>query len=138
MTPQQAYKKNAQSARTRIEMLLAIYDSTISTIDAGIQNLQSEDRSGYPSLQLRVSELCLLLISGLDTQSTLGARIRDLCIFCIDQTSHAEVQGWESARSVLNTLREGFLEIREEGNRLESCGEIPRLSEVPEHTLVLA
>jgi len=137
MTPHQAYRRTSQSGWTRIEMLLAIYDATIETLDAGIQSLHSQQAAEYPALQLRASQLCLLLISGVDANATgVAAHVRELCLFSIDQISRPEVDRWKHARNVMTTLREGFQGVRDEGNQLEAAGTIPSLLQQDAQTLL--
>lgn len=137
MTPHQAYRRQVQSGWTRIEMLLAIYDGAIAAVDDGIDVLNRNDLSQYPQRQLRASQLCLLLLSGVDPESSeSAAHIRDLCLYCLDQIGQSNVESWTSARNVLSTLREGFLGIREQGNRMEAEGTISPLSTSTSHTLL--
>lgn len=137
MDPRLAYRRNTQSGWTRIEMLLAIYDGAINSIDSGIELMQQGRTQDYPAAQLRSVELCLLLISGIDVNaSSTAVQIHQLCIFCLGQLKTMEIANWEDARSILATLREGFEAIREEGNDLESSGVIAGLPQDSEHTLL--
>lgn len=137
MTPHQAYRRNVQSGWTRIDMLLAIYDNTISALDDGLDVLNRNELSAYPARQLRASELCLLLLSGVDTNASESAmRIRDLCLYCLDQISQPDPDGWLNARNILTTLREGFQAIREQGVRMEAEGAIAPLASGTSHTLL--
>jgi flagellin-specific chaperone FliS len=137
MQPHLAYRRQAHSAWTRIEMLLAIYDGAISSLDQGITALQQADQRQYPRHHLRASQLILLLIDGLDEDhGELATRIRDLCTFCIRQIGQPSAESWTNARNVLITLREGFHSIREEGIRLEAEGAIPPLANTGSQTLL--
>lgn len=141
MTPHQAYRRNAQSGWTRIEMLLAIYDAAILALDNGIETLQQEEPAGaersHPVLRLRASQLCLLLASGVDANgSEISAHIRALCIYCMDQIAVSDPAAWMNARRVLATLREGFQGIREQGIQLEAEGVIAQLPQESAQTLL--
>jgi flagellin-specific chaperone FliS len=137
MQPHLAYRRQAHSSWTRIEMLLAIYHAAIDSVDQGILALQRADRQLYAQQHIRVSQLILLLIDGLnDDQGELASHIRDLCIFCIKQIGTPTAECWSNARSVLLTLREGFSSIREEGIRLEAEGKIPALADTSGRTLL--
>jgi len=110
-------------------MLLALYTSTIEHLDAGIDLLNRHDLASDPALQLKVSEHLLMLVDGIDSEtSDVAGRIRDLCVFCLGQIAQPDVQSWVSARNVLVTLREGFESVRDEGIQLEAAGSIPPLS----------
>ena len=137
MTPHQAYRRNAQSGWTRIEMLLAIYEGTIAALDDGLDSLNRNQKSEYPARQLRVSQLCLLLISGIDpVPPEEGSNLRELYVYCLDQISQPDVNTWTNARKVLVTLREGFQGIREQGIQLEAEGAITPLTSSTSHTLL--
>ncbi|WP_437227807.1 hypothetical protein SH661x_000565 [Planctomicrobium sp. SH661] len=137
MTPQQAYRRNAQSGWTRIEMLLAIYDATIAALDAGIDVLNQNRHDAYPAIRLRATQLFILLISGVDPEvSEVGVNIRSLCIFCLDQIETRDPAAWSDARNILATVREGFQRIREEGIQLEAQGAIPQLPQASTQTLL--
>ncbi|WP_175517389.1 flagellar protein FliS [Planctomicrobium piriforme] len=139
MHPHLAYRRSAQSAWTRIDMLLAIYNAAIESMDSGIDLLNRHDSQAYPSAQLRTSQLLLLLLDGIDPDSAeVSARIRDLCIFCFSQISTPSIENWTNAREVLATLRDGFEAIRAEGVRLEAEGVIPQLSMSASHTVLHA
>jgi len=137
MTPHQAYRRTAQSGWTRIEMLLAIYDATIAALDHGIDALNRGATDEYPSLRLRASQLCLLILSGLDTNEDGVARhIHDLCLFSLDQIAQQDAKAWTDARNILATVREGFQEIREKGIQMEAEGTITQLPTGTERTLL--
>lgn len=120
-------------------MLLALYNSTIESLDAGIDLLNRQDLGGYPQVQLSAVERLLLLVDGIDSEAAEPAsRIRDLCVFCIGQIAQPSLSDWISAREVLATLRDGFDAIREEGVRLETEGTIPALSLATSQTLLHA
>jgi flagellin-specific chaperone FliS len=139
MQPSQAYRRNAQSAWTRVEMLLAIYDALIQHLDDGIDMLNRQDLSAYPQKQLKVSQLILLLLDGVDTRSgELAEHVRDLCIHALGQISEPVTSHWEHVRELMQTLREGFQGIRAEANLLESTGEIRPLHHATSHTMLHA
>jgi len=137
MTPHQAYHRSSQSGWTRIEMLLAIYDETITAIEGGLEILNQDRMADYPAQQLRASQLCLLLISGIDPGgSDVSRQIYSLCLFCLNQISQPVAGNWTHARDLLMTLRSGFQEIREQGIQMENEGTIARLSSAPAQTLL--
>lgn len=137
MDPRLAYRRNTQSGWTRIEMLLAIYDGVIDSIDSGIAAMREGRTQDYPTAQLRAIERCLLLISGIDTDaSSTAVQIYQLCVFCLGQLKTMEIAPWEDARRIISTLREGFQAIREEGNQLEASGAITSLPQMTEQTLL--
>jgi len=137
MTPHQAYRRSSQSGWTRIEMLLAIYDETIAAFEEGLETLSQGRMADYPARQLRASQLCLLLISGVDSNaSEVANHVHNLCVYCLTQVSQPVAANWSHARDILATLRSGFQEIREQGILMEVEGAIPRLSSTPAQTLL--
>lgn len=134
-----AYRKNVQTAWTRVDMLLALYDSTIQCLDDGIDLLNRGDLVSYPAVQIKVTERILYLVDGINLESgSVASNIHDLCVFCIGQIATPTVESWVSAREVMATLREGFQAIREEAIQLEATGAIPPLSMSSTQTIVHA
>ncbi len=110
-------------------MLLALYQSTLAQLDAGIDALRQDDQSLYAPIQLKAVEHLLLLVDGADAErSEVAGTVRDLCVFCMGQIAEPNLEKWTGARKVLATLCEGFEAIRQEGILLEASGDIPPLS----------
>lgn len=57
-------------------------------------------------------------------------QILRLVVFAIDQINTPSGDAWCSAARVMNTLREGFLEIQDDARRDEYEGRIPALDAV--------
>lgn len=126
MQAYQAYKKNAVAGWSRIEMLIALYDATLASLDAGVEALRREDAIDWASQQIRVSRLLLALLEGIDPeQGELALKCRDLCIYSMSRVAAGTVESWSEARNVLSVLHSAFLEIRDEAIQLESQGVIP-------------
>jgi flagellar protein FliS len=139
MSPHNAYRKQVQTAWTRIDMLLAVYDVTVETLDKGIDLLNRQDLMNYAPVQLKANQCYLALLDGIDLESGgVTAQIHDLCVFCIGQIAEPDAGAWTTARTVTSTLREAFQAIRSEGNELEATGVIPPLSTSTSHTLLHA
>ena len=132
----QTYRRASQASWTRVEMLLAIYDATLTSIATGIEALNTHDEETHTAQQLRATKLLLLILEGIDPNDETAGRIRDLCLFCLNQVAISSASAWISAQEVLTILRDGFEGIREEAVQLEASGEIPRLDQSPEQTLM--
>jgi flagellar secretion chaperone FliS len=129
MKPHLAYKRQSQSAWNRIDMLLAIYDGTVQSLEAGLSALEREDAAELARHQLKATQLLVLILDGIDPDGgEVADQIRALCTFAIGQVGTLTADGWRNALDVVSTLREGFQEIREEAADLETQGVIPPLS----------
>lgn len=138
MNAPHAYRRHQHAAWTRIDMLLAIYDATITSLEAGLTALAADDRHAFAKHHLKAAQLLVLLIDGIDVDSgETATRIRALCTFAISQIGTMSNQGWHSALDIVRTLREGFEGIREEARELEAQGVIPRLDQETSRTVLI-
>ena len=137
MNPHYAYRRNAQSGWTRIEMLLAIYEATIKSLESGIAAVDAGDQRALNKQYLKTSQLLVLIIDGIDSESgEVAERVRALCTYAISQVGSLSRDGWRNALVVISTLHEGFEGIREEAIELETQGAIPSLSEATTRTVL--
>lgn len=134
----QAYKQSTISNWTRIDMLLAIYDGTLASLDAGIDALNRGDQAAFARHQIKTTRLLILLLDGVNPDGSEVARnVRDLCVYCVEQVTTPVVEQWVHARDILATLQEGFAGIREEAIQLEANGEFPELTQTTGQTVWL-
>lgn len=128
MKPHLAYKRQSQAAWNRIDMLLAIYEGTVNSLEAGLVALEANDSVELARQQLKATQLLVLILDGIDPQGgEVADRTRALCTYAIGQIGTVSADGWRSALDVIRILQEAFQDIREEAVDLESQGIIPSL-----------
>jgi len=133
MSPHARYQSHAVSGWTRIDMLLSIYQTLNRQLEAGIADSERTGLSPPPSELLRVQQLLLLLLDGLDDSAADTAPpIRSLLLFALTQAQSQTMLGWRSAQRVLATLEDAFQSIAEEARQLEQSGAIPPLNLMPQ------
>ncbi|MEZ6130162.1 MAG: flagellar protein FliS [Planctomycetaceae bacterium] len=134
-----AYRKSKATSLTRIDMLIALYDRTLKTLNAGIESQQSGDDNGFISAQLTAYRCILALLDGIDAdRDEVSANIQRLCLFAASRILEGTTGSWQDAIKVLQPLHNSFVQIREEAVQLELNGQIPALNfqSVVEHSVV--
>ncbi|MFK7765595.1 MAG: flagellar protein FliS [Mariniblastus sp.] len=110
---------------TRADMLVALYEQTISRVQLAKQAKESGDTSQFASNMIEVNRFILALHSGLDYNNCEVAqnvaRLLNFVAFRLEE------QDFDEAIVFLSKLRATFEQIREEGSELEKSGEIPPL-----------
>lgn len=133
-----AYRRHAQAGWTRIDMLLAIYEAAVASLERGIAALDADDRPEFARQHIKAAQLLVLLIDGIDLDGgETATRIHALCIFAIGQIGTLSGDGWRNALDVIRTLQEGFEGIRDEARDLEARGIIPSLDRDPSRTVLV-
>lgn len=129
MNPIAAYRAATATSWTRIEMLLALYDAAIESVDRVVLSFDSpDDPSTSAPEKLRARKLTLEILDGIDAgQGEVAANCQRLIIYTLQQFRLDERANWEAARRILKTLRDGFAGIKSEAIELESQGKIPHL-----------
>lgn len=131
MNPYHRYKSNEALSWTRIDMLLLVYEQAVSTLHEGARLLEEHRESELPPVRLKAMKTLLLIAEGLNLEcGELPVQILRLVVFAIDQINTPSAETWRSAARVMNTLREGFLEIQDQARRDEYEGRIPALDAV--------
>jgi len=131
LNPYLKYKSNEALSWTRVDMLLLIYDQAVASLNEGARLLEEHRDSELPPVSLKALQTMLLIAEGLDLESgELPVQILRLVVFAIDQINTRSSDAWRSAARVMNTLREGFLEIQDQARRDEYDGRIPALDAV--------
>lgn len=126
--PLNAYKKQMSVAWTRIEMLLALYNGAISQLNRAIESLAQGDTDAATQNRLKASRIVMEILGGVDMQyGELPANIVRLCTFVISEIGKQDRESLRSAISVLETLRQGFEDIKQEAIALEGEGKIPAI-----------
>ncbi len=110
---------------TRVDMLIALYDRTISAIELAQQAKGQGDNAQMAAHLIQVNRFILALHSGLDIDnSELAGNIARLLNFV---AYRLEQQNFGEAIRFLTKLQATFEEIREEATKLEKDGKIPPL-----------
>lgn len=131
MNPYLKYKQASSLAWTRIDMLLVVYDQAVLALDEGSRLLEENRTAELAPLRLRAMRTLLTIIDGLDLEKDeLPKQIVRLVVFAIEQIRTPSPAAWRSAAAVIQTLREGFLEIQDQARRDEYEGRIPALETV--------
>lgn len=131
MNPHLKYKAVQSYSWTRIDMLILIYDQAVATLNEGARLLEQNKLSELPPVNLKALRILLAIADGLDLQKgDLPAQILRLVVYALDQIRTQSAESWKSAATVMNTLREGFVEIQDEARKDEYEGRIPALDAV--------
>ena len=110
---------------TRVDMLIALYDRTISAIELAQQAKDQGDNAQMATQLIQVNRFILALHSGLDIDnSELAGNIARLLNFV---AYRLEQKNFGEAIRFLTKLQATFEEIREEATKLEKDGKIPPL-----------
>ena len=119
-----AYQKQSLLAGwTRIDLLLRIYESAITSVDACEIALNENDASAYFRHFVQSQKAVLAIHSGLKPDehevAFNVARLLHFVSVCIDK------KDFKAAGKVLRELRDGFAAVADEVNQLERAGMIP-------------
>ena len=110
---------------TRIEMLLAAFDGTISRIEKA-QRLfdQNEPVKAQLSL-LTAQQLVLALYEGIDIRyGEIPANMQKLYLFVLSCIGVGKQLDLSAAIKILKIIQKGLLEIKETANEMERKGKI--------------
>jgi flagellin-specific chaperone FliS len=125
------YKSVQTYSWTRVDMLVLIYDQAVTTLNEGARLLEQNRTADLPPVSLKALRILLAIADGLDLrQGELPTQVLRLVVYALDQIRIPSAEAWRSASSVMNTLREGFVEIQDQARRDEYEGRIPALDAV--------
>lgn len=127
MNPYAAYREMAAAATPRIDLLLSLFDGAIERIDASLLDLRDGNTAAAMTRLARAQLIVSELAAGVrpDINPDLNITILRLYEFVVSQLASTDPASLRSARSVLNTLRDGFQAIRSEAIELERAGQLP-------------
>lgn len=112
-------------------MLLLIYEQAVGSLNEGARLLELGRMKEFPAVQFRAMRTLLAIADGLDIeQGELPVRVLQLVVFAMDQVKTQLPEAWRDAARLINTVREGFMEIQDEARRAEYEGQIPALDTV--------
>lgn len=130
MNPHDVYKNLRAVSWTRVDMLLALFDSAIGHMEQVRESLDRQDDAMATQQSLRALKVVYGLKIGLDAnhgelpQSL--EKLYDTVIWGIMEKSREQIV---CGTRILQSLREGFEGIRSEALELEKTGEVRPLDE---------
>jgi flagellar protein FliS len=123
-----AYRHVQAQSWTRVDMLLALYDKALLMVEAGIHLLEQGRFEAIPPARVQVQRLLLGLIEGMDLENDDTSRkMAQVLMFAIRRSSVDDPSAWRDALRIIQPLRDGFAEIRDQAAAAERRGEIPPL-----------
>lgn len=133
------YRQNAAHQWTRIDMLIAIYESLEETLQQGIEHSGRSEQPHIPLIRLKAQRLVLALLDGIDPHAEgVTRQISALLLHVLDRLGEPTLTDWQHAAAIIGTLAEGFREIRMAARELESQGKVPPLMLTSCYSLSLA
>jgi flagellin-specific chaperone FliS len=130
MNPYQKYRRQTEAVpRTRIDSLLALYDKALERLDKAEAALRANNKSGAVPHLAKAQLIVVALAAGvrLEVSPDLNMTVLRLYEFAVRNLQKPSLEGIDTAREALRTLRNGFERIRCEANELEHTGQIPAL-----------
>lgn len=114
---------------SRVDMLIAIYDAAIDSLDEVLDALERGGTHETGVARSHALVLVGLIENGLDlSQGEIPNRIKELCGFVEQAILSGNAEQIATSRKVLQNLRDGFNGIKDEATKLEDAGKIPQLS----------
>jgi flagellar protein FliS len=112
---------------TRVEMLIALYDRAILHLETAGTALAAGNSQAAINAQFDAQKMLFGIFAGLKMEeSEVATNIGRLLSFAMDCLVKKD---YPPAIKVLSDLRDGFVAIQEEANRLEHSGVIPALDQ---------
>lgn len=128
MDPRTHYKSSQAHSWTRIDMLLHVYDHAIRAVKEGAGALSRKENIDNKLLRIDAQSKVMLIVDGLSPdQGSVPQNILRICEFVIDITCGNDAKAWTTAAEMLEVIRSGFDEIKEQARVAEAEGKIPAL-----------
>lgn len=117
---------------TRIEMLLAAFEGTISRLEKARELLDQGETFRAQPLLLTSQRLVLALYEGIDLRyGEIPANMQKLYLFVLGCIGVGEKLDIPAAINVLKIIESGLKDIKDTANDMERRGEIPPVTEPP-------
>lgn len=127
-----SYLTQRVHAWTRVDMLIALYESGIRTVERLIEAHRTGDAGQVAEHRSKAIRIVLELVGGLDhSHGDLPHQLARLCEYMQHALLTGDDADYHSVRHVLVTLRDAFEEIRGEAAKLEQDGNIPPIERSP-------
>lgn len=125
--------RQQSAAWTRIDMLLAAYDGTITRLEQALELIASEKVEKAQTLVVRAQRIVLELYAGIDvSHGEIPANMQRLYIYVLHCLNSGKAEEIESAIDVLKKIREGLREIRPKAIELERSGVVQPVDHDPQ------
>lgn len=123
-----AYRQSKKTSMTRIDMLIALYDTTLQTIQRGIAAIETGDSTRFELERVHACRCLIALLDGINPDHGEVARnTQQLCMYCVKLVWSGNLDQWKAAHRILQPLHESFTGIRDQAVSMELNGEIPAL-----------
>lgn len=120
MDGKQAYEQQHSRSWARIDMLLALYEYGIRTAAAGVEAVRSGNDQQLAHHRCKMQRVIVELLDGLDMSVTETSEpIQRLLHFIASSVTTDSPKNWEACRSILESLRDGFQQVRDDAVRFE-------------------
>ena len=127
-TAHQAYRQSTATSMTRIDMLIALYETTLRTMARGIASLDIADRARFELERLKCCHCIQALLDGINPElGEVAQNTQKLCVYCAKLILTDDRDQWAAAQRVLLPLHQSFERIRDSAAAMELRGEIPPL-----------
>ena len=131
MNPHLKYRTATSYGWTRIDMLIQVYDMAINAMKNGVEILNGTREGNILEARIDAQRKVLLIADGLAVEKGgTAVDVLNLCLFVFDKIPSDDVNDWNSALNILETLKEGFVSIQDEAREAERNGQIPALDAV--------
>lgn len=125
----QAYRQSTKTSLTRIDMLIALYETTLRSIGLGLAAQMEGDISQFEIQRIRVYKCLVALLDGINVeQGEVARNIQQLCMYCGTLILSGKPDQWKATQRILQPLYDSFAKIRNTAVEMELSGEIPALS----------
>ena len=117
---------------TRIEMLLAAFDGTISRLETAQKLIEEDEMSRAQPLLLTSQRLVLALYEGIDLRyGEIPANMQKLYLFVLGCIGVGETLDLPAAIKILKIVQGGLLDIKDTANEMERRGDLAPVTEQP-------
>ncbi len=123
-----AYRQSRNTSLTRVDMLIKLYNKTISTIEKAQQASAAGDVAAMEDHKLMAYRCIIALLDGIKPEhDEVSANTHRICLYAINQVWEGSTTNFINAVKVLLPIRDAFVAIRDEAVEMELKGEIPAL-----------
>ena len=117
---------------TRIEMLLAAFDGTISRLETAQVLFEQNETLKATHYLLSAQQLVLALYEGIDLRyGEIPANMQQLYLFVLGCIGVGKKLDLPAAIKVLKIIQSGLLHIKDTAKQMERQGEISSVPDVP-------
>ena len=118
---------------TRIEMLLAAFEGTITRLEKAHELIEQGDSFRAQPLLLTAQRLVLALYEGIDLRfGEIPANMQKLYLFVLGCIGVGEKLDIPAAVKVLKIIEGGLKDIKDTASEMERRGEVPPVTQAPQ------